>query len=157
MLGTLTLLAATAATALLAGTFYAFDVAVVPGLARADPRGAVGTMQSINVAIVNPWFMLSFLGSPALIAVTLLVRVLEGAPGLTVAGTAVALGLVVVALALTARLHIPLNDTLAAAGSPEALTDPADVLGRYLRPWARWNRARTLSTLAATVVLVASS
>lgn len=149
LLAPVSLVAATVATALLAGTFYGFTVAVVPGLARADPRSAVAVMREINVAVVNPWFMLAFLGSPVLIAVALLVRVLGGGPGATTVAIGSALVLCLAALAVTAAVHIPLNNVLAGA----AHTDPDVALGAFLGSWSRWNLVRTLCTAGATGIL----
>ena len=146
---TLSLVTATVATALLAGTFYAFTVAVVPGLARADARSAVTAMREINVAIVNPWFMLAFLGSPLLIGAALLARVLGGDPRGTTVAVGVALVLCLASLAVTAAVNIPLNNALAAAGS----ADPQRTLDRFLGSWSRWNLVRTLCTTGATGVL----
>ncbi|MGH3838754.1 MAG: hypothetical protein ACRDSG_06445 [Pseudonocardiaceae bacterium] len=56
------LVAATLATGLQAGLYYAFAVSVMPGLRRIDDRAFVEAMQQINVAIINPWFFLSFFG-----------------------------------------------------------------------------------------------
>ncbi len=49
-----------------AGTYYTWASGVLPGLARVDDRTFVHAMQQMNVAIVNPVFLLSFLGAPAL-------------------------------------------------------------------------------------------
>ena len=46
------------AMALIAGLFYSFSVAVMTGLARADDRTFIDTMQRINRAIQNPMFFL---------------------------------------------------------------------------------------------------
>ncbi|MGH3875241.1 MAG: hypothetical protein ACRDSR_27715 [Pseudonocardiaceae bacterium] len=54
-----TLVAATLATGLLAGLFYAFAVAVMIGLHRVDDRTFVGAMQQINVGIQDGWFFIS--------------------------------------------------------------------------------------------------
>src|SRR5262245_36392840 len=57
---------------LLAGLFYAFDVAVMPGLTGADDRTLVDAMQHMIDAIENPAFFLTFLGAPVLAVVALL-------------------------------------------------------------------------------------
>jgi uncharacterized membrane protein len=49
-------------------------------------------------------------------------------------------------LAVTARITIPLNNTLDAAGA----TDPVAAREAFEKPWVRWNHARTaLCTVAA--------
>ena len=61
--------AAVIAMGLLAGLFYAFDVAVMPGLTGADDGTLVDAMQQMNDAIENPAFFLTFLGAPVLAVV----------------------------------------------------------------------------------------
>src|SRR5205807_9437378 len=73
-----TLAVALVAAGLLAGVFYAYTVSVMPGLARADDKTFVEGMRGINVAIVNGWFMLSFLGAPLLAAVALFLNLHSG-------------------------------------------------------------------------------
>src|SRR6478752_9859485 len=62
------LLAATVTAGLQAGTYYTWASGVMPGLARTDDHTFTSSMNHINVAIVNPVFMLSFLGAPVLAA-----------------------------------------------------------------------------------------
>ena len=57
------LVAATMTTGLMAGLFYAFACSVMLGLNRTDDRTFVGAMQRINVAILNAWFLVSFVGA----------------------------------------------------------------------------------------------
>lgn len=58
--------AAVVAMGLVAGLFYGFAVGVRPGLANADDRTLIDTMQQIDEAIENPVFFLTFLGAPVL-------------------------------------------------------------------------------------------
>lgn len=132
------LLAATLATGLQAGTYYAWASGVMPGLARADDRTFVATMNHVNVAIVNPVFMLTFLGAPALAAAAVATSA-PGARGWAIAGLALALGTV----AITAGGNVPLNDALAAGGSR------AD----FETAWVRWNVARTVTSTASLACL----
>ena len=57
------LLAASLACGLQAGTHYTWACGVMPGLARVDDRTFVDAVQKLNIAIVNPVFLLSFLGA----------------------------------------------------------------------------------------------
>ena len=59
---TVTLIAATVSTGLVAGLLGAFACAVMPALRGADDRTFVDVMQRINVAIVNPVFVTAFVG-----------------------------------------------------------------------------------------------
>ena len=60
------LAAATLVTGLQAGTYFTWATGVMPGLARVDDRTFVEAMQRVNVAIVNPVFVSTFLGAPLL-------------------------------------------------------------------------------------------
>ena len=54
------LMLATLATGLQAGLYYAFSCSVMRGLHRGADRNFVATMQHINAAIINPWFLVTF-------------------------------------------------------------------------------------------------
>lgn len=144
---TAALVAAAIASGLQAGVYYGFSVGVMPGLARTDGRTFVGVMQQINVAIVNPWFMLTFLGAPVLAGLAAALHLGRG-------GTAAALTLAAFALALatfviTAALNVPLNDALAAAGDPARIGDLTGVRAAFEDTWVRWNGVRALTSTAA--------
>lgn len=128
------LLAATVAAGLQAGTYYVWACGVMPGLAKTDDRTFTSSLNHMNVAIVNPVFMLSFLGAPAL-AVLAVVTTSGPARTWAIAGAALAVATVVV----TGAGNIPLNDALAAGGSR------AD----FETLWMRWNVVRTLTSTAA--------
>jgi uncharacterized membrane protein len=57
------LAAATLTTGLMAGLYYAYAISVTLGLSWTDDRTFVSAMQQINVAILNPWFFVSFFGA----------------------------------------------------------------------------------------------
>jgi uncharacterized membrane protein len=132
------LLAATVAAGLQAGTYYTWASGVMPGLARTDDRTFVSTMQHVNVAIVNPVFMLTFLGAPAL-AAAVVATSSPSVRGWAIAGLALTIGTVVV----TAVGNVPLNNALADGGSR------AD----FETAWVRWNVVRTLTSTGALAAL----
>ena len=136
------LLAATVATGLQAGTYYTWASGVMPGLARVDDPTFTSSMNHVNVAIVNPVFMLSFLGAP-LLAAAAVATTTSDARGWAVAGLVLALGTV----AVTALGNVPLNDALAAGGSR------AD----FETAWVRWNAVRTVTSTAALACLAWSA
>lgn len=135
-----TLAAALVAAGLLAGLFYAYTVSVMPGLARADDRTFVEGMRGINTAIVNGWFMLSFLGAPLLAAIALFLNLRNG-PVLwwTIAG----FGCLLAVLIITGALNIPLNNALDAG---RAAYD--QLRAQFEAPWVRWNVVRTVFAIA---------
>ena len=146
------LLAATVLTGLMAGIYFAFSVAVMPGLGRSDDRTFVEAMQRINVAIQNGWFGLAFGGALVLGLVAAFQHWHgEGRPALPwiIAGVV----LYVISLLITMGLSVPLNNQLAAAGSPGRIHDLAAVRARFEATWVHWNVARTLVTTASLVCL----
>jgi uncharacterized membrane protein len=67
------LLAATLVAGLQAGTYFTWATGVMPGLAKVDDRTFVHAMQQMNIAIVNPVFLATFLGAPLLAGATIAV------------------------------------------------------------------------------------
>ncbi|HRD60740.1 MAG TPA: hypothetical protein PL137_07540, partial [Nocardioides sp.] len=60
------LLVAAVVAGLQAGTYFTWSTGVMPGLARVDDRTFVAAVQQMNIAIVNPVFIATFLGAPIL-------------------------------------------------------------------------------------------
>ncbi|MGW6906594.1 anthrone oxygenase family protein [Streptomyces sp. NPDC054940] len=131
--------AATVAMGLIAGSFYVFACAVMPGLARSDDRVFVEVMRDINEVIQNPVFFLSFLGALVLTGVSAWqVREAPYRGWVWAAATAYAL-----AFFVTVAFNIPLNDGLKGTGDPAALRE------EFEGPWLAWNALRAvLATVA---------
>ncbi|MCW2768224.1 MAG: hypothetical protein JWO11_4183 [Nocardioides sp.] len=142
------LVAATLACGLQAGTYYVWASGVLPGLARSDDRTFVAALQHMNVAIVNPVFMATFLGAPVLAAAAALTSGSTARPW-AIAGLVLAIGTVVV----TGAANIPLNDALEAAGRVDRIKDLAAVRADFETPWARWNLVRVGTSTASLACL----
>jgi uncharacterized membrane protein len=143
------LVAATVTSGLLAGLFYAYSASVMRGLARTADRTFVESMRQINVAILNGWFALGFVGAPLATTLALVVH-LDGDDPATVAWIALALVSAFITLAVTLTVNVPLNDELASVEEGDA----GVARGRFEGRWVRWNLARTLSSVAAFGCLV---
>ncbi|MDB5535778.1 MAG: hypothetical protein JWQ65_653, partial [Devosia sp.] len=63
--------------ALIGGTFFAFSNFIMPALARQPAASGIGTMQAVNITVINPVFLGVFMGT-ALLAIALVVAVLVG-------------------------------------------------------------------------------
>src|SRR5258708_34603465 len=50
---------------LIAGVFFAFSVFVMKALASLPPTQGIAAMQSINVTVLNSWFLGAFFGTAA--------------------------------------------------------------------------------------------
>ncbi|MFL1380909.1 MULTISPECIES: DUF1772 domain-containing protein [unclassified Nocardiopsis] len=140
-------------TGLFAGLFFAFSIAVMPGLARAGDRAMIEAMQGINVAILNPFFAVVFIGAPVVVlGQALLYWAVERTAALWWAGGALAL--LVLVLVATFAVNVPRNNALDRAGSPARLADPAAVRGGFEAVWVRWNHLRTLASTAALLCTI---
>lgn len=143
-LRTVALLAATLATGMMAGLFYAYSCSVMPALRRAPAAVLVETMQQVNRAILNGWFFLCYVGALLAGAVAVLVAALDGDTGVLVPAV-LGLALYAAQVVVTSRVNIPLNNALDAAGS----ADPEATRAAFEQPWTKWNNLRTLLCLAA--------
>ncbi|MEH1124050.1 anthrone oxygenase family protein [Micromonospora sp. CPCC 206061] len=145
--------AAVIAMGLLAGLFYDWSIAVMPGLTAADDRTLVDAMQQMIDKIENPAFFLIFFGAPALAAVALFQARRSGPPktaGWIVAG----LALYTMTVVVTFAFHFPLNEDLVKAGDPDQIENLAAVRDDFVAPWVAWNIVRTLASTAAFGSLV---
>jgi uncharacterized membrane protein len=134
-----------------AGVFALYAHTIMPGLRHTDDRTFVAAFQSLDRAIVNPWFMLSaFLGALVFTAAAALTNLGRAAlPWILVAA-----GLYVVAFVVTVTVHLPLNDALKAAGNPDRIADLAAVRERFNEGrWAAWNLVRVLTSTGAFACL----
>ncbi len=135
---------------LIAGFFYAWDVSVMPGLARLDDRTFVGAFQALDRAMMmNPLFMLAFMGALGFTGVAA-VLYLRDDDHSVLPWVAVAFGLYLATFVITMAIHEPLNDALRAAGDPDRIANPAAVRDAFHETrWVAWNIVRTIATTAA--------
>lgn len=141
------LLAATLAMGLVDGAYVLYAHTIMPGLRPSSDHTFVAAFQSLDRAIINPWFMLTaFLGAPVLTAAALVAnRTIDALPWI-----AVALGLCLVAVVITFAVNVPLNDALKAAGDPDQIGDLGGVRARFDESrWAAWNLVRVAASTGA--------
>ncbi len=62
---------------LMAGLFFAFSVSVMRALARLPAAEGIVAMQAINVAILNPVFLMAFFGTAAACVLVLIASFLR--------------------------------------------------------------------------------
>ncbi|MFI7212066.1 DUF1772 domain-containing protein [Micromonospora maritima] len=143
----LTLIGATVGAGLMAGLFAAFAYAVMPALRGADDRTFVDAMQRINMTIVNGWFLLAFLGTPLLAALSAALA-WRGAGRPALPWILCGLALYLVMVVVTVAVNVPLNDALAGAGAPDWTTDLGAARAGFEATWAAWNVVRALANTA---------
>jgi uncharacterized membrane protein len=138
------LVAAAVVAGLQAGTYFTWATGVMPGLAKVDDRTFVHAMQQMNIAIVNPVFIATFLGAPALAGAAAVFAGPHARPW-AIAATALAVG----TLVITFAGNIPLNDALDAAGPVDRIKDLAAVRADFEGLWVKLNVARCLTSAGA--------
>lgn len=138
--------AAVLLTGISAGVFFTYQNSVLPGLRTLDDRGFAKSMNSMNRAILNPAFMLFFIGSMVALAAAAIVGFVTGAilPGWLFAAAAVVYQVGVIFV--TGGVNVPLNNALAKDNDRRAF-EPR---------WVRWNTVRTLSAIVALALAVAA-
>jgi uncharacterized membrane protein len=130
-----------------AGIFYAFSSLVMRALARIPSPAAIAAMQSINVSVINPWFIAGFFGPALFCCVLAVIAVLRwNRPDAVFILSGSALYLVGT-MVVTFAFNVPLNDSLATVA-------PASAAGvsqwaSYLTIWTNWNHVRTAGALLA--------
>ncbi|MFI6149273.1 DUF1772 domain-containing protein [Streptomyces sp. NPDC051109] len=152
-IATALLMVSTVLVGLMAGLFFAFDVSVMPGLARGDDRTYVTAMQNINAVIDgNALFGAVFVVAPLAAVASAAVELRRGRRGVAVwVGAAAVLYLLV--LVITFTVNIPLNNDLADAGDAARIAD-SSIVDRFKGTWVAANIVRTLCCTAALTALV---
>jgi uncharacterized membrane protein len=140
-------LVAALGSGLIAGVFFAFSTFVMKALARLAPAEGIAAMQSINVVVLNPWFLGVFTGT-ALLSGTAIVAALLHWRG-TVSALLIAGGLfyLVGTFGVTVVCNVPRNQMLAQVVRTDA--QAAALWSDYVRTWTLWNHVRTFGGLVA--------
>ncbi|WP_209559350.1 DUF1772 domain-containing protein [Frigoribacterium sp. PvP032] len=139
---------------LVAGLFFAFVVAVSPGLRRVDDGAFTGAFRAINAAILRPSFLVVFAAAPASAALLAVLHVVDGSSASTWAVGAAAAS--VATFVITAARNVPLNEALARA-DVSGPTSASAARRAFESPWTRWNTVRTLTSTGAVLGLAASA
>ena len=129
------IVAARTTNGLLAGVYFCFAVAIMPALHRLPDDVYVRVFTQIDDVIVNPFFMIAFLGAP--LTALLVLKWDHGPLAIAAAGAAL------IALVVTIVGNIPLNNALADGGSRAA----------FETPWLIWHGIRTAAAIAAVVLV----
>ncbi len=136
-------------TGLVAGVFFAFSTFVMRALDRLPPAQGVAAMNSINVTVINPLFMLALMGTAGVcvvLGVAAIVKWNEPGAGLVLAGS---VSYLVLTILVTMAYHVPRNDAL--ARRDPAAADTARYWAHHVTTWTAGNHLRVVGALAAAV------
>jgi uncharacterized membrane protein len=136
----------------IAGVFFAFSTFVMKAMAALPPAQGIEAMQSINVTVLNAWFLGTFLGTGAiciLAAGSSFLALPRSAAIWVLAGSALYLfGTVLVTIAF----NVPRNNAL--ANVDPASPDSVKLWTQYVVEWTTWNHVRTAGALAAAASFI---
>ena len=137
---------------LMAGIFFAFSNFVMRAFAQISPVKGIAAMQAVNITVLNPLFLLAFMGTGLLcamdVAVVLWLNDGHGSGYILAGSTLYLLG----NIGVTAVCNVPLNNALAAVDINHS--DAALIWKNYLNKWTFWNHVRTITAFAAAVAFM---
>lgn len=139
--------------ALISGLFYAYSCSVNPGLGRLSDSHYLKAMQSINRAILNPIFFLSFIGALCMLPIATWAAFKTG--GTDVAFYLLLAGFIIYALGVfgvTALGNVPLNEMLDKFDIASAMEH--EIQEKRLSFEALWNKFHSIRTWANLAALV---
>lgn len=140
---------------LIGGVFFAFSTFVMKALGNLPADQGIRAMQSINVTVVKSAFLAVFLLTAAvcaIIAVHGITHWHDHGCKLRVAG---AVCYLLGTFLVTMVCNVPLNNAL--ANLQADAEESADVWKNYQETWNRWNHVRTVTSLAAMLLLLVST
>ncbi|WP_442602333.1 anthrone oxygenase family protein [Paenibacillus sp. KN14-4R] len=136
----------TLGSGLVAGLFFIFSACVMTALSKIPSEQGINAMQSINSTILNPLFMLVFMGTALVSVVLAIISFMKwgdsGAIYLLAGSLFYLIGFLV-----TVAFNVPLNGSLATVDPKSA--SGANFWTHYLNVWTSWNHVRTLASIAS--------
>lgn len=144
--------------ALIAGLFYAYTISVNLGLGRLSDTEYLRAMQSINRAILNPWFFASFIGSLLMLPFsTWMSFKVDGYDTSFYLVLTAAILYVVGVFGVTVFGNVPLNEALdkfdIGAGTLQEIKNRRMM---FEIPWNKLNLIRTLANVLSLAALLAA-
>lgn len=140
---------------LVAGLLYSYSCSVNPGLKALPDKEYLGAMQSINRAIQNPVFFISFMGLLVLLPLFCWLAYKQGA-GISFSFVFSATLIYYTGVfGISIFGNIPLNNQLenfniVNAGAEEML----NMRSRFENTWVRWHTVRTIAAILSFGILL---
>lgn len=139
---------------LIAGLFYSYSCSVNPGLGRLTDIEYLRSMQSINRAILNPGFFISFMGTVIMLPVsTWLIYRHEGAGTSFYFILAAAIVYLVGVFGVTIGGNVPLNDMLDKIDL-SSVTDIKATRESFEISWNRFHAIRSGSNIVSFLLFL---
>jgi uncharacterized membrane protein len=141
-------------TGLTAGLCFTWSNAVTPGLGQLDDLGFLKAFQAMNRAIINPSFLIVFMGPSLLLFVNAFV--FKNSSQFTFTSYLVAAVLFFIGVGLvTIFKNVPLNEILDKTVLETAsAVELSELRKTFEQPWNRWHMIRTVCSFTSFVLLV---
>lgn len=144
-----------ALTGLLAGLFYGYQCSVINGLGRLNDKEYLLAFQSINKAILNPVFFLSFMGSLLILATSTFIFYKTGytqiLPYVVISLLIYAIGV----FGITVAFNVPLNESLASFDiNTLSVNELKETRLQFESTWNKWHLIRTLASITSFICLI---
>ncbi|MES2689241.1 MAG: anthrone oxygenase family protein [Bacteroidota bacterium] len=137
-------------TALIAGLFYGWACSVVPGLGRITDREYISAMQSMNKAIINPVFMLSFMGALIVLPLACYYSYSHSSITCFYLMLAAALFYIIGSFGITMACNVPLNNSLESFDlSSATAVEITQKRTSFEMPWNKYHLVRTIAAVAS--------
>jgi len=137
---------------IVAGIFFVFSTFVMRALARLKPAQGIEAMQSINITVLNPWFLSAFIGTAVicfLLAISTYWRWDQPGAVYLLAGC---LFYMIGTFLVTVVFNVPMNNALKSV--VPASNDASDLWSVYLTKWTFWNHVRTVAAFLGAASLM---
>lgn len=139
-------------SSMMAGLYFVFSNFALRAFHSITASAGIAAMQAINVKIVNPLFLLLFLGTPILcllLTIHALTNLANQNNLLLLAGSLIH---IFGSLVVTMIFNIPYNNRLASVDATSSTA--VAVWDDYVVGWTRWNHVRTVSSILAALLLL---
>ncbi len=140
--------AAALGSGIMGGLFFIFSVCIMAAFARLSPANGIAAMNSINVTILNGWFLSVFMGTALLSLFLIVAWFFSWIPAGQAFVLAGSLAYLVGIMIVTMVFNVPMNDALAAVAPDSA--EGAALWQDHLSRWTMWNHVRTLGGIGAS-------
>ena len=133
--------------ATIGGVFFAFSTFVMRALAQLPPAQGIAAMQRINVVVLNPLFLGTFMVTAVLQGLSALLALVAWVPVRTPLLLAAAVSYLAGSVGVTMACNVPRNERLRML--PAESDGAREYWPIYLQEWTFWNHIRTAASLAA--------
>ena len=142
-------------TGLLAGLFFGFQCSIINGLGALGNKEYLLSFQSINKVILNPIFLLSFMGPVIVLPITCYLSYKTGGDDLFPYILSSTLIYLIAVFGITIAFNVPLNELLDGFNIQSATdTQIQDMRLKFEAGWNKWHLIRTVASIISFLTLI---